>query len=327
MLRFARSAGLAAVTTAACVTATGPAPGAGVESRAAPQPTASAGPDVVECTHQHGPARPLYPAEVFAPFCRGDSIELQHRRIPSLNQRLADERDPARRLELATWLADDHLMLFEHGVLELCASERDQGPAAAPDRSELHAHLHAAMVVGAEALELARELGVEATSELLCLHTISASRLGELESARVSAAALGSEADCTGSALVEYGLACDREGSHEEARATFERALAIAQAQPELDVTCPVAGPERALAEVSRCPRPSLFRRWCAWQSYLRYRLVWSAHALGELDAAQAADALAELATALRGRSSLGGETLLAAIDDDRRLLIEGESR
>ncbi|PRQ08170.1 hypothetical protein [Enhygromyxa salina] len=322
MLRtLARSTALAAATAAACV--------------AAPQPTPTAaadpldhGPEVVHCTRQQGPARPLYPAEVFAPFCRGDSIDLRQQTLASATRRLDDEPDPALRGALLTAIADDHLALFEDGVSRLCAREREARPIPGPDRPEILAHLRAAMAASAQGLALAgaepEAVERQWTRDLPCLHTIAASRLGELEDAGASAAMLDTQAECTGSALVEYGHALELAGAHDQARATFERAQAIAAAKPALEISCPVAGPERAWAEIDHCPRPELLRQWCAWTAYLRYRLLWSAHYGGTLDAAQTAAALGELATELRQAAPLGSETLLAAIEADRQQLADG---
>ncbi|MFO7566493.1 MAG: hypothetical protein R6X02_27875, partial [Enhygromyxa sp.] len=314
MLRtLARSTALAAVTAAACVTMPEPEPPAH-------------GPELVPCTHQQGPARPLYPAEVFAPFCRGDSIDLRQQTLASATRRLDNEHDPARRGALLTAIADDHLALFEDGVSRLCAREREGRPIPGPDRPELLVHLRAAMAAGAEGLALAKAEAFERpwARDLPCLNTIAASRLGELADAGASAAMLDIRAECTGSALAEYGHALDLAGAHEQARAAFERALVIAEAKPALAIGCPVAGRERAWAEIQHCPRPELFRRWCAWTDYLRYRLLWSAHYGGTLDATQTAAALGELATELRQAQQLGSETLLSAIEADRQQLTAG---
>ena len=290
-------------------------------------------PAFLECTKGAGPARPLNASEVLG-WVRGkrryfqDQVDLLELALSSPDEDLLDNE----RYEMTFRLAVQGLGMAEENARNACHFERsgDDPDALQAEWASLQRNLALALQAAESvfAMNPSAENGAWMPLEAPCLLTLAASRLGDVERARLGAAALHDEIPCSLQALVEFGHALHERGLHAEGRAVFERAVQIETELTarfgELDVACPSAHPEKLVATLQRKPQPHLRVRWCSWADYLKYRQVHSALALGELDRVTATLVLGGLAADLRQSDRQCVETIIDAIEDDVEHLADG---
>jgi hypothetical protein len=253
-------------------------------------------------------------------------VDFLQRTLADPHENLVEEE----RYEMTFRLAEQALGVAEENARRACHLERLGNDAAALETEWIQ--LERNLEIAQHAAESVLMMGPPeprfdwVPGHALCRQTLAASRLGDVERARVGASMLIESRPCSIRALVEFGHALHERGLYVEARRAFDQAARLesefTERSGDVDVACPSATPKDALARFGG-PQPDQDKRWCSWADYLEYREIGSALALGELDQAAASSALSQLAAELRERDRECVETIVLAIEHDIEQLAE----